>query len=99
MLTNATFAAVAERLAVPLASDVGRLAPTAPPDPSCTRKYWPGAIVHAPAHKVVMVQLVPVAEAVCTDQPVMSAVVVPRLNSSMKSFLYGAPEFPPPPNT
>ena len=38
LLTNATFAAVAERLAVPLASDAGRLAPTPPPDPSCTRK-------------------------------------------------------------
>jgi hypothetical protein len=38
LLTNATFAAVAEKFVVPLASGAGRSAPTAPPDPSCTRK-------------------------------------------------------------
>jgi hypothetical protein len=42
---------------------------------------------------------VPVALAYCTDMPVSDTAVVPRLNSSMKSFWYGAPVFPPPPKT
>ena len=50
-------------------------------------------------HNRVTVQFVPVAEATWTDQPAMSTAVVSRLNNSMKSFLKGAPESPPPPNT
>ena len=38
-----------------------------------------------------------VAPAYCTDQPVRSIGVVPRLNSSMKSLRYGAFVLPPPP--
>src|SRR5881394_1477841 len=41
----------------------------------------------------------PVAEVYCTDQPVTSTEVPPRLNNSMKSFLNVAPLFPPPPYT
>jgi hypothetical protein len=42
---------------------------------------------------------VPVASAAvyCTDQPVMSTAVEPRLNSSTKSTASGEPVLPPPP--
>src|SRR5260370_40292024 len=84
-------------LILPDASGAGRLDPFVPPD-SCTRKYWPEASEQVPeGQSAVVDQLAAEAEAYCTDQPVMSVVVVPRLNSSMKSFLYGAPEVPPPP--
>jgi hypothetical protein len=42
---------------------------------------------------------VPTTDAYCTDQPVRSTFVDPRLYSSMKSFVYVAPLFPPPPYT
>ena len=44
-------------------------------------------------------KLVPVAAAYCTLQPDRSTAAVPRLNSSMKSLVYVAPELPPPPYT
>src|SRR6266496_1393073 len=42
-------------------------------------------------------QVVPVALAYWMDQPARLTAVCPLLNISMKSFLKGAPEFPPPP--
>ena len=45
----------------------------------------------------VVVQELPVAEAYCTVQPVTFTDEVPKLNNSMKSFVYVAPELPPPP--
>ncbi len=47
-----------------------------------------GVSVHAP---------VPPAEAYCTDQPPRLTAAVPRLKTSMKSFLSVAPLLPPPP--
>ena len=47
----------------------------------------------------VTCQVVPVADAYCTDQPFKLTATLPRLKSSMKSFLNVAPEFPPPPYT
>ena len=44
-------------------------------------------------------QLVPAAEAYCTDQPATETVTLLALYNSMKSFLYVAPELPPPPYT
>src|SRR6185312_2501830 len=44
-------------------------------------------------------QVVPVAEAYCTDQPVTSTAVVDRLATSMKSRSNAPPELPPPPYT
>ena len=38
-----------------------------------------------------------VALAYCTDHPARLTATLPRLKISMKSFLKGAPEFPPPP--
>ncbi len=39
----------------------------------------------------------PVDDVYCTDHPVTSTGTLPRLKSSMKSFLSVAPVFPPPP--
>ena len=87
LATRATFPSLDDMLMLPVASAAGKLDPFAPPD-SCIRKYWPGASVQVPDGQIGVVdQLVADAEAYWTDQPVMSAVVVPRLNSSMKSFL------------
>jgi len=44
-------------------------------------------------------QLVPVAVAYCTDHPARLFATSPALKISMKSFLNGAPELPPPPYT
>ncbi|KJY29208.1 hypothetical protein VR45_30515 [Streptomyces sp. NRRL S-495] len=49
--------------------------------------------------RVVLVQEDPAAEAYWTVQPVTLTGVVPRLYSSTKSLVYGAPELPPPPYT
>src|SRR5713226_8593106 len=88
LLTKAILPEVAARLDVPVASGVGKSIPTAPLDASFSRKYLPGASRHGPVgHRAVTGQLVPVAEACCTDQPAKSTVDVPRLNTSMKSFL------------
>jgi hypothetical protein len=40
---------------------------------------------------------VPVALAYCTDRPLNETGAFPRLKSSTKSCVYGAPVFPPPP--
>jgi hypothetical protein len=42
---------------------------------------------------------VPVALVYWIDHPAMLAGVVPRLNNSTKSWVYVAPELPPPPYT
>src|SRR5690348_14436917 len=47
----------------------------------------------------VACQLVPVALAYCTVQPVTSTGAVPALYSSTKSLVQVAPELPPPPYT
>ena len=50
-----------------------------------------------PASGVTAHVPVPVADAYCTDQPERFTGDVPRLNSSMKSFVSVAPLLPPPP--
>src|SRR5205085_9271168 len=105
LLTSATFAAVALKLIVPVASAVGSATPQGafPQEAvlvaaSCTRTYFPGASRQLPVEQSgVTDQLVLVAEAPCTDQPAKSTVAVPRLKISMKSFLNCALVFPPPP--
>ena len=44
-------------------------------------------------------QPVPAAEAYCTDQPPMLSVLLPLLNSSMKSLRMSEPALPPAPKT
>jgi len=73
---------------------------TVVPAASCTRRYCPGARV--PERGVMRFVAepklpVPVADVYWTDQPASERGAVPRLNSSMKSFWYGAPVLPPPP--
>jgi len=64
LVTSATLPSVADRFAVPAASDVGKSAPVVPDDASCTRKYCPAASVQAPeGQSAVIDQLVPEAEA------------------------------------
>lgn len=81
----------------PVASGCGSVMPLLAPAACWTRKYWPGARVVGGSSVTDHVD--EVAPAYCTDQPVRSAGVVPRLNSSMKSLRYGAFELPPPPNS
>jgi hypothetical protein len=45
----------------------------------------------------VVCHVAPVVEAYCTVQPVTLTGEVPRLKSSMKSFLRVVPALPPPP--
>src|SRR2546423_3075433 len=99
LLTRASLPEVTDKFDVPVASAAGKSAPTVGLEgPSFTRKYLPGAMEQLPdGHSAVTDQLVPVADACCADQPAISTVVVPRLNSSMKSFLKVAPELLPPP--
>src|SRR5262249_11450447 len=94
--TSAIFPPEAARFVVPLVSGAGSGAPTEAAEASCTRKYLPGWIVPVSG---VACQLVDAADAYCTDQPVTVTGAPPRLNSSTKSFVYGAPELPPPANT
>ena len=68
LLTSAILPVVALMLISPVMfAETGRAEPLAPPDASATRKYSPGAIV--PPSGCLLVQLVPVAEAYCNDQP------------------------------
>ena len=59
------------------------------PAARATRKYWPGCRVTPGSEKGALAPKVPVpvAEAYCSDQPVRFTVVLPRLNSSMKSWV------------
>ena len=54
------------------------------PAASRTMKYWPGCSVMLPGI-VVTCQVVPAADAYCTDQPPMFTGALPLLKSSMKS--------------
>jgi hypothetical protein len=66
LLRTATLPLLADIEMLPLASGVGRFAPSAPVAvPSCTRKYWPGATLHGPTGQTVVTDHapVPVAEA------------------------------------
>src|SRR6185312_12878094 len=47
----------------------------------------------------VTVQLLPAAEAYCTDHPLILTAVDPAFSSSTKSFFHVAPLLPPPPYT
>ena len=97
VLTSATLPAAAAMAIEPVASGCGSVMPLLAPAACWTRKYWPGARVVGGSSVTDHVD--EVAPAYCTDQPVRSAGVVPRLNSSMKSLRYGAFELPPPPNS
>ena len=71
--------------------------------PSSPRPAAPGSTVRAEARPDTATTgllpkfPVPVAEAYCTDHPVMSTGASLRLNSSMKSLVKGALALPPPP--
>jgi hypothetical protein len=101
LLTSATLPAVALMLigVGSVTSGAGSAAPVAPPAP-CTSRRPPGA--RLPVSSVIWELVppklpVPVALAYCSDQPVSETELEPRLKSSTKSLLYGAPLFPPPP--
>ena len=68
---------------MPVASGVGRAAPTAAAEASCTRKNLPG---WTDPLSGVTCQLVPAADAYWIDQLLMSIADAPRLNNSTKSF-------------
>ena len=52
-----------------------------------------------PVSCTLLVQLLPVDDAYCSDQPAKLTALVPVLRSSTKSALNGAPLLPPPPYT
>ena len=103
VLTTATLPPVPLMLigVASVTSGAGRL--TVPPEPwaSWMRRYWPGARVTAGSsvRRVAPDPKFPVPAALVywTDQPARLTGEPPRLNSSMKSFRYVAPLFPPPP--
>src|SRR5262249_30771235 len=94
--TSATFPPETAMFVVPVASGVGRGAPTAAAEASWTRKCAPGA---TDPERLVTCHVVPAPEVYWTDQLPRSTVVLPRLNSSTKSFVYGAFALPPPAKT
>src|SRR6187455_1487725 len=89
--TTATFPPELARFVITAASGVGRAAPTAAAEASCTRRYLPGCTVPLSG---VTCQVVPVAEAYWIDHAPRSTAVAPRLKSSTKSFAYVAPLLP-----
>jgi hypothetical protein len=91
--TTATLPPELARFVVPVTSGVGRGAPTAAAEASCTRRYLPGWTEPASG---VTCQLVPDAEAYWIDQALTSTALEPRLTSSTKSLEYVAPLLPPP---
>jgi hypothetical protein len=97
LLTSATFPAVALILIEPVASGVGRFVVPPAPTASCTSRYCPGCRVSVGSD--VTCHDVPVELAYCTLHPATVTGAAVELNSSTKSFLYVAPEFPPPPYT
>ena len=79
--TSAIFASVPDIAIAPVACAAG-LAGTVPvgsdvPAACWTRRYWPGFSVRA--GRAVTVQVVPVEDAYCVDQPVRSCGVAPAL--------------------
>jgi hypothetical protein len=79
------------------ASGVGRGAGLAVPAAIWIKKKWPDGIELFGSATVV--QEVPVAEAYCTEKPFKLMETAVGLYSSTKSFVYWAPELPPPPYT
>ena len=97
LFTSATLPAVALILMEPVASGVGRLVVPAAPAASCNSRYCPGCSVSVGS--VVTCHEVPVELAYCTLHPATDTGEAVGLNNSIKSFLYVAPELPPPPYT
>src|ERR1044072_6544257 len=89
-----TLPPVADRSPLPVALGWSSGEPFVPPL-SLRRQYCRAA--RTPLSGVATKLPVPVALAYWTDQPVIEIGDVLRLNSSMKSFWYGAPVLPPPP--
>ena len=100
-VARATLPAVPPMAIVPVASGVGsgdpvgaggvmptRNRPPAGTSTAGSATSWPRDAPKLP---------VPVADAYWTDSPSSAAGAVPRLNSSTKSALNGAPALPPPP--
>ena len=82
----------------PVASGVGSGVVPPAPCPSWTSRYWPGPrVIEGSDVTFEEKRPVPVALEYCTDQPAREVGVEPRLKSSMKSWVYVAPELPPPP--
>ena len=99
-LTSATLPPVPLMLigVVSMTSGVGSGDPTAAFVASCTSRYWPGA--SEPDNGVIRLVAdpklpVPTRSVYWIDQPARSTVVVPRLKSSTKSWVYVAPSFRP----
>src|SRR6185369_12719479 len=93
-LTSAILPAVALIAILPDASGVGSgVVPPAPCD-SCTSRYCPGCSVTF--GRFVTCHVLPVELAYCTLYPATLVAVGVGLKTSMKSFVYVAPELPPP---
>jgi hypothetical protein len=97
VFASATFPAVALNASEPVASGVGRFVVPADPADSCTNRYCPGCSVNV--GNAVTCHELPVELAYCTLHPATETGAAVGLNNSIKSFLYVAPEFPPPPYT
>ncbi|MNU78176.1 hypothetical protein D3C71_677630 [compost metagenome] len=97
LLLSNTLPAVPDMAAPPVASGVGSAAVPPAPLACWTSKYWPGC--KSIAGKAVTAQVVPAAEAYCTLQLFTFTGLALRLKISMKSWVYNAPELPPPPYT
>src|SRR5438105_394457 len=99
-LTSATFPPDALMAMLPIASGLARS--TVPPAPGASRirKYWPGCSVNAGRSvNEPLLPRFPVVLAYWTDMPPSGIGALPRLKTSMKSFLSCAPALPPPPYT
>ena len=85
--TSATFPSV-DDMFIPLVTSAVNVCPTAPPLASLTSKYCPGAMVPVVKSTLFAKLKLPALDAYCTEYGVTekSTVVVPRLNSSTKSF-------------
>jgi hypothetical protein len=81
--TSPTLPPETARFVVPVASGAGKAAPTAAADASWTRYRPPGG---TEPDKGVTCQVVPAPDVYCSDQLARATVVLPRLNSSTKSF-------------
>jgi hypothetical protein len=100
--TSATLPAVALR-AIGVSSTKSGAGSGAPAEPPacCTRNDRPGASVTSGSGVSCVAVApkfpVPVALAYCSESPASDSGALLRLNSSMKSWLSGAPAFEPPP--
>src|SRR6478735_2041897 len=91
-----TTPALPDMASVPVASGVGRAPDGVAPAASATR-YFPCA--GTLPDRAVAADVVPAAERYCTLRPVTGIAAAVVFWSSMKSLVYGAPVFPPPPYT